>query len=356
VAQESAKEVSDRIIGVLQSVYGQAERFIPLHEPEFRGNEWVYLKDCVDTGWVSSVGSYVDRIEQDLATITQSRNATACVNGTAALHICYLLAGIARGDEVLVPSLTFIATVNPLSYLGAIPHFVDSSPETLAVDPAALDKYLEAIAELRDGRCFNSTSGASISALVVTHIFGHAADLDALLHVCAKWSLVLVEDAAEALGTRYKGRHVGNHGLISAISFNGNKIITTGGGGLFSPMIQTSQNGRNISLLQPKYPTLGILYMTRLPSTIECRISMRRSVVHSSNSCQTCFGANSFWQVGCLSLSKRWRAYASSASQGTARAITGLTRLQLKVSPSKRVTKFWQRSMKRTICRGLFGH
>lgn len=229
--QQQSVELAEALVGAIASVVGPATSFIPLHEPEFRGNEWAYVKDCIDTGWVSSVGSYVDRIEDDLAVYTGAKRAVACGNGTAALHIAYLLAGIERGDEVLAPSLTFIATINPLSYIGAIPHFVDSCSVTLGVDPVALDAHLSTVAFVESGVCRNRNSGAKITALIVTHIFGHAADLDALLEVCGKWSIVLVEDAAEGLGTRYKGRHVGNDGLVSALSFNGNKIITTGGGG-----------------------------------------------------------------------------------------------------------------------------
>lgn len=229
--QQQGVELAEALVGAIAGVVGPATSFIPLHEPEFRGNEWAYVKDCIDTGWVSSVGAYVDRIEADLADYTGAKRAVACGNGTAALHIAYLLAGIERGDEVLAPSLTFIATINPLSYIGAIPHFVDSCPVTLGVDPVALDAYLSKVAVVEGGVCKNRDSGAKIAALIVTHIFGHAADLDALSEVCRKWSLVLVEDAAEGLGTKYKGRHVGNDGLVSALSFNGNKIITTGGGG-----------------------------------------------------------------------------------------------------------------------------
>lgn len=229
--QQQSVELAEALVGAIANAIGSATTFIPLHEPEFRGNEWAYVKDCIDTGWVSSVGSYVDRIEDDLARYTGAKRAVACGNGTAALHIAYLLAGIERGDEVLAPSLTFVATINPLSYIGAIPHFVDSCPVTLGVDPVALDGYLSSVASVEGGVCRNRNSGAKVAALIVTHIFGHAADLDALSDVCRKWSLVLVEDAAEGLGTRYKGRHVGNDGIVSALSFNGNKIITTGGGG-----------------------------------------------------------------------------------------------------------------------------
>lgn len=226
----TATDIGVQIIAAIESVIGPAKEFVPLHEPEFAGREWEYVKDCIDTGWVSSVGSYVDRIEVMLGELTEAK-AIACVNGTAALHICYKLAGICPGDEVLLPSLTFVATVNPLHYIGAIPHFVDSSLVTLAVDADALDAYLSEIGERRDGRCFNRITGRPISAMIVTHVFGHAADMDALVDVAQRWHLTVVEDAAEALGTSYKGRPAGSIGTIAALSFNGNKIVTTGGGG-----------------------------------------------------------------------------------------------------------------------------
>jgi perosamine synthetase len=222
--------VGDRLVQAIASVIGPATQFIGLHEPEFAGREWDYVKDCLDTGWVSSVGSYVDQIEVMLGEMTGTK-AVACVNGTAALHMAYMLAGYHAGDEVLVPSLTFVATINPIHYIGAIPHFVDSCPSTLGVDPVALDAYLGDVAEMRGGECFNRTSGRRISGMVVTHVFGHAADMDRLLEVAARWGLALVEDAAEALGTLYKGKPVGGFGVTAALSFNGNKIVTTGGGG-----------------------------------------------------------------------------------------------------------------------------
>lgn len=227
----SAEKLGRRIVEAMRSTLGPAGDFIQLHEPEFKGNEWAYVKDCIDTGWVSSVGSYVDRIETMLAEISGAASAIACVNGTAALHISYLLAGIEAGHEVLVPALTFVATVNPLHYLGAIPHFIDSCPLTLAVDAQAMNAYLDGAAVIRDGKCYNRATGRRISVLVVTHILGHSADLDELLAVADRWKLVLVEDAAEALGTTYKDRHVGSFGKLGTLSFNGNKIVTTGGGG-----------------------------------------------------------------------------------------------------------------------------
>ena len=224
-------DAAERILAAVREAAGPAEGTIPLHEPEFAGREREYVAECIDTGWVSSVGPFVDRIERDLAAITGVERAVAVVNGTAALHMCLLLAGVRPGDEVLLPTLTFIATANAVSYAQATPHFVDSEADTLGIDAAKLDAYLGEIAELRGGTCVNRLSGAPIRALIVMHVFGHPCDLDALSEVCARWRLVLVEDAAESLGSRYKGEHTGGRGLVSALSFNGNKLVTTGGGG-----------------------------------------------------------------------------------------------------------------------------
>jgi perosamine synthetase len=204
---------------------------VSLHEPEFGGREHEYTAACITTGWVSSVGAYVDRFERDLAAVTGSRQVVATSSGTAALHICMLLAGVRPGDEVLVPALTFVATANAIAYTGAVPHFVDSETESLGVDADRLDAHLAAAAELRGDTCFNRRTGAPIRALVVLHVFGHVANLDALAEVARRWRLELIEDAAEALGSRYHGQHAGTFGRIAALSFNGNKIVTTGGGG-----------------------------------------------------------------------------------------------------------------------------
>jgi perosamine synthetase len=204
---------------------------IALHEPEFRGNEWTYVKECLDTGWVSSVGKYVDRFEAMLAEYTGALCVVATVNGTAALHVCLQLAGVRRGDEVLIPTLTFIATANAVSYNDAVPHFVDSEIRTLGIDANRLELYLREIAEVRDDACYNRKTGAVIRALMPMHTFGHPANLDALSALCDRWRMVLVEDAAESLGSWYRGKHTGTFGLVSALSFNGNKIVTTGGGG-----------------------------------------------------------------------------------------------------------------------------
>lgn len=203
----------------------------PLHEPSFTGNEWLYLKECLDSTFVSSVGKFVDRFEADLSSFTGAKHAVAVVNGTAALHICLKLVGVEPGDEVLIPTLTFIVTANAVSYCMAVPHFVDSDETTLGLDPQKLGLYLKEIAEIRPEGCFNKKTGRRIKAVLPMHTFGHPVDLDPLVEVCRRYQLELVEDAAESMGSYYKGRHTGNWGKVSALSFNGNKVITTGGGG-----------------------------------------------------------------------------------------------------------------------------
>ena len=219
-----------RIVDAVRSVV-RAEAPVPLHAPEFRGREREYLNDCIDSGWVSSVGAYVDRFERDLEASTGAARAVAVVNGTAALDVCLRLAGVGPGDEVLVPTLTFVATANAVTYRGATPHFVDSEAVTLGVDPQRLDVYLESVADIRAGTCVNRRTGAPIRALVAMHVFGHPCDIEGLQGVAERWGLALVEDAAEALGSRWRGRHAGAFGRLGALSFNGNKIVTTGGGG-----------------------------------------------------------------------------------------------------------------------------
>lgn len=218
-------------LAAVRSVLGPAEAPVSLHEPEFAGREWEFVKDCIDTGWVSSAGAYVDRFERGLADATGAAHAIATANGTAALHVCLLLAGVRAGDEVLMPTLTFIATANAVSYAGAVPHFVDSEAVSLGVDARALEAHLQEVAERRADGCFNRHTGARIAALVVMHVFGHPCDLETLAAVADRWGVVLVEDAAESLGAFYRGRHTGTFGRVAALSFNGNKIVTTGGGG-----------------------------------------------------------------------------------------------------------------------------
>ncbi|MFC4768242.1 LegC family aminotransferase [Effusibacillus consociatus] len=221
----------ESILDAIKSCVPNDRDFIGLHEPHFSGNEWAYVKECLDTGWVSSVGKFVDQFEEKLAEFTGVKRAVAVVNGTAALHVCLKLVGVEANDEVLLPTFTFIATANAIAYCGAIPHFVDSEEKTLGLDPLKLDLYLKDIAEIRPEGCFNKYTRRRIKAVVPMHTFGHPVDLDPLVELCLRYHLELVEDAAESLGSYYKGRHTGNWGRVSAVSFNGNKIVTTGGGG-----------------------------------------------------------------------------------------------------------------------------
>ncbi|HSV68514.1 MAG TPA: LegC family aminotransferase [Methylibium sp.] len=221
----------EAVLAATRRAIGDRAGAVALHEPEFAGREREYVQDCLDTGWVSSIGAYVERFERALADYTGAGHVAATVNGTAALHLCLKLAGVQPGDEVLTPALSFVATANAVSHCGATPHFVDSEFTSLGVDAGALEAHLRRIAERRGDACVNRGSGATIRALVVMHSFGHPGDLDALAELAARWGLVLVEDAAESLGSFYKGRHTGRHGRLAALSFNGNKIITTGGGG-----------------------------------------------------------------------------------------------------------------------------
>ena len=220
--------LAERVCGAMAAVLPASAA---LHEPELGGNEWVYVKDCLDSGWVSSVGKYVDRFEASLAEFTGAGHAVATVNGTAALHGCLLLAGIAPGDEVIVPALTFVATANAVAYCGAVPHFADSEERTLGLDPAKLQAHLEDITTMDGDTCRNRQSGRRIGAVVCMHAFGHPVDLDPLAEVCERFRLPLIEDAAESLGSYYKGRHTGTLGKLAMLSFNGNKTVTTGGGG-----------------------------------------------------------------------------------------------------------------------------
>lgn len=202
-----------------------------LHEPALNGNEWDYVKDCLDTGWVSTAGKYVETFETMLADITGARHAIACVNGTAALHAAFILAGIEAGDEVIMPSLTFVGTANAAAAMGAVPHFADAEERTLGLDPVRLEVHLADIADVSDGVCRNKATGRRIAAIVPVHTFGHPVDLDPLVDLCQTFHLTLIEDAAESLGSSYKGTHTGNFGRLSVLSFNGNKTVTTGGGG-----------------------------------------------------------------------------------------------------------------------------
>lgn len=225
------ENLRDRVVAGVRRVLGEPEAMVLLHGPEFAGHEWAYVKECIDTAWVSSAGAYVGRFEQSLAEYTGASHAVATVNGTAALFVALQLAGVGRGDEVLIPALTFIATANAVAYGGARPHLCDVEEKTLGMDAGKLGVYLREIAKKEGGRCINKRTGARIAAVVPMHTFGHAVDLDGLLAVAQEWGLVVVEDAAESLGSFYHGRHTGTFGRLGVLSFNGNKIVTTGGGG-----------------------------------------------------------------------------------------------------------------------------
>lgn len=206
---------------------------VMLHPPVFAGNEKKYLEECIDSTFVSSVGPFVDRFERDMEAYMGAKRAVVCVSGTNALHLALVLTGVERGDEVLTQALTFIATCNAISYIGARPVFIDVDRETLGLSPDAVEHWLEEHAEIRDdGQCYNRLTGRRIKACVPMHTFGHPVRLDELAAVCRRWHIELIEDAAESIGSLYKGRHTGTTGRIGALSFNGNKTITTGGGGM----------------------------------------------------------------------------------------------------------------------------
>lgn len=227
----AAVSLADSILGALRRVLPAGRGPVALHEPTFAGHEWDYVKECIDTGWVSSVGKFVDRFERDLEAYTGAAHAVAVVNGTAALHVALQLSGVQAGDEVLVPTLSFAATASAVSYCGAIPHFVDSEDRTLGMDPARLQEYLSTFAEIRHGICWNGRTNRPIRAVLPMHTFGHPVDLDGMAATANEFRLSLVEDAAESVGSFYHGRHTGTFGRIGVLSFNGNKTITTGGGG-----------------------------------------------------------------------------------------------------------------------------
>lgn len=221
----------DGIINAIKSVIPTQKEPVALHEPSFGGNEWAYVKDCIDSTWLSYVGQYVDKFESMLADFTGVKKAVAVVNGTAALHIALKLAGVEPGDEVFVPALTFVATANAVTYCGAIPHFVDSEERTLGIDPFKLKDYLKDITKVNSDDCINKFSGRRVKSVIPMHTFGHPVDLDSLMEVCKEYKIEMVEDAAESLGSYYKDKHTGNWGKVSILSFNGNKTVTTGGGG-----------------------------------------------------------------------------------------------------------------------------
>jgi perosamine synthetase len=219
------------LIRFIRGLY-KTEAFIPLHEPVFRGNEKKYLNECIDSTFVSSVGAFVDRFEQMTAEYSGSKYAVATVNGTAALHIALKLSGVTEETEVITQPLTFIATCNAISYCGAQPVFVDVDKETLGLSPDSLQAFLEDETVQKADGCYNKSTGRRIAAVVPMHTFGHPCRIDEVATICDRYRIALVEDAAESLGSYHQGRHTGTFGKMGVFSFNGNKTITTGGGGM----------------------------------------------------------------------------------------------------------------------------
>lgn len=220
-----------KTISFIKELYGNQE-FVPLSVPKFIGNEKKYLDDCIDTTFVSSVGQYVDRFEKDMAAYTGAKRAVVCVSGTNALHMAMMLAGVERDDEVLTQALTFIATCNAIAYIGAHPVFLDVDRSTMGLSPDSVKEWLAKNAEIRNGQCYDKNTNRRVKACVPMHTFGHPVRIEELAAICAEWHIELVEDAAESIGSKYKGIHTGLFGKVGALSFNGNKTITTGGGGM----------------------------------------------------------------------------------------------------------------------------
>ena len=220
-----------QVIDFIKSLYGNQD-FIPLSAPRFLGNEKKYLDECINTTFVSSVGKFVDRFENDMATYTGAKKAVVCVSGTNALHMAMMLVGVERDDEVLTQALTFIATCNAISYIGAHPVFLDVDKTTMGLSPDSVKAWLVKNAEIRNGQCYNRNTCRRVKACVPMHTFGHPVRIEELVDVCNEYHIELVEDAAESVGSKYKGKHTGLFGKVGALSFNGNKTITTGGGGM----------------------------------------------------------------------------------------------------------------------------
>lgn len=220
----------EKTINFIKDLYGSQN--VPLSVPKFIGNEKKYLEECIDTTFVSSVGQFVDRFEKDMAAYTGAKRAVVCVSGTNALHMAMMLSGVERDDEVLTQALTFIATCNAISYIGAHPVFIDVDKTTMGLSPDAVKAWLVKNGEIKNGQCYDKQTGRRVKACVPMHTFGHPVRIEELAAVCAEWHIELVEDAAESIGSRYKGIHTGLFGKVGALSFNGNKTITTGGGGM----------------------------------------------------------------------------------------------------------------------------
>ncbi len=230
-SMKAENSVEKLITAVLGAVLPGEGGGTALHEPLFRGREKEYLLQCIDSTFVSSVGGFVDRFEAMLADYIGVKSVVAVVNGTCALQVALEISGVRENDEVILPAMTFVATANAVSHCGAVPHFADCEPGTLGIDPGKLSGYLSRISVTREGECFNRITGRRIGAVVPMHVFGHPGDMDGLTDLCDRYGLPMVEDAAESLGSLYRGRHAGSFGRCAVLSFNGNKTVTTGGGG-----------------------------------------------------------------------------------------------------------------------------
>ena len=241
-------------IAFIRDLYGEKEAFIPLHAPTFAGNEKKYLEECIDTTFVSSVGKFVDLFEQKVAEYTAAKYAVVCVNGTNALHIALKLSGVEQGDMVITQPLTFIATTNAIVYAGAVPVFVDVDKDTMGLSPTSLEQFLWDNTQLRNGACYHKQTGRRIKACLPMHTFGHACRIEEVIAICKHYHIAVVEDAAEAMGSYYKGKHLGTFAPIGAISFNGNKTITTGGGGMILTDDETIAHRAKHLTTQAKLP------------------------------------------------------------------------------------------------------
>ena len=205
---------------------------IPLSVPSIAGNEWKYVKDCLDTGWISSVGSYVTDFENEVAKSSQTQYGVACVNGSAGLHVAMQLCGVQKDDYVITPNITFIATVNAIKYCNANPIFIDVDTDDWQMDLNVLEYFLANETNIKNDKCFYSKTDKQITALLIVHVLGNVCDVDRLIKICEQYKLTLIEDSTESLGSYYKGKHTGGFGKMGVFSFNGNKIISTGGGGV----------------------------------------------------------------------------------------------------------------------------
>ena len=290
------------VLEAVDAALGAATRPVELHEPRFGERERELVLDCIDTNWVSSAGKYVARFEDMVAAATGSRHAVAIVNGTAALHAALVLEGVEQNDEVLLPSITFVATANAVSHAGAIPHFVDSTWDTLGLDPKALEAHLDTIAVRRNGAWVNKQTGRRLRAVVPVHIFGHPVDMAALGAVAAKYDLVVVEDATESLGSTLGGQGCGTFGHSAVLSFNGNKIVTTGGGGMIVTDDEAhARHARHFTSTAKKAhawafdhdevaynyrlpninAALGCAQMERLPAMVEAKRELAERYLHA---------------------------------------------------------------------------